>query len=247
MTRAAERPDPPSAAQLSLRRGLCGATIGVGLLLALLHIHPAGVVMLVLVGLPVAVATAATPAVQGRFDLHTTGSTFRFGAAVMAVILSAFGVTAAFGGAGIAMWLLVLAGGWAIGSQRPPRRLDRSELGPCGGDRPTPQDRGDATGRPAGPDRLRPVSELSDSELCWAWRNSFVAAQQATRDPDRLDRVSRRRQQYLDEIQRRDPGGFAAWLNAGARAASDPTRYVKFSDRAASRPASRPPDRPANG
>ena len=35
-----------------------------------------------------------------------------------------------------------------------------------------------------------------------------------------------RRQEYLDALERRDPHGFARWIGLGARAASDPGRYV---------------------
>ena len=38
--------------------------------------------------------------------------------------------------------------------------------------------------------------------------------------------VVQRRQEYLDALERRDPHGFARWMDLGARAASDPGRYV---------------------
>ena len=49
--------------------------------------------------------------------------------------------------------------------------------------------------------------------------------------PDRLDAAARaalvaRREEALDELERRDPAGFARWLAAGPTLASDPAGYV---------------------
>jgi len=65
---------------------------------------------------------------------------------------------------------------------------------------------------------------LSDTELCWRWRTSFTALQRAVSPTARLG-VLETRSALLDELARRDPVGFARWLDGGARAASDPTRY----------------------
>ncbi|MFI5615521.1 hypothetical protein [Amycolatopsis sp. NPDC051903] len=70
-----------------------------------------------------------------------------------------------------------------------------------------------------------PVSSLSLDELCLAWRRSFVQLQHA-RDERIRHLVVSARQDYLDELERRDRHGFAKWLDSGARAASDPSRFV---------------------
>jgi hypothetical protein len=44
-----------------------------------------------------------------------------------------------------------------------------------------------------------------------------------------LDRVGEQRRAYLDEMARRDPEGFHRWLDSGARAAGDPSRYLTWS------------------
>nr|WP_271213748.1 hypothetical protein [Rhodococcus wratislaviensis]GLK40980.1 hypothetical protein GCM10017611_78550 [Rhodococcus wratislaviensis] len=67
--------------------------------------------------------------------------------------------------------------------------------------------------------------ELSDDALCRSWRTSFAELQNARSVTDRL-RLARIRQQYLDEIERRDPQGFAAWFTTGARAGSDPSKFL---------------------
>lgn len=73
------------------------------------------------------------------------------------------------------------------------------------------------------------MHSLTVAELCLAWRRSFIALQRIQRGHDiaRQARLVSVRQGYLDELERRDPAGFQRWLYAGARPASDPSRYVK--------------------
>ncbi len=66
---------------------------------------------------------------------------------------------------------------------------------------------------------------LTDADLCRAWRSSFVALQRATSVESRLQ-VVRLRALYLDELQRRSGPAVQAWLESGARAASDPSRFL---------------------
>jgi hypothetical protein len=73
---------------------------------------------------------------------------------------------------------------------------------------------------------LRPVTALSTAELGQEWlRTSDVLA-------GGLDATSRaslvaRREEALDELERRDPAGFARWLAAGPTLASDPAGFVQ--------------------
>ena len=66
---------------------------------------------------------------------------------------------------------------------------------------------------------------LTDAQLCLAWRTSFTALQRSKGLAHR-GRLVAARQGYLDELERRDPSGFRRWLAAGARPASDPSKYV---------------------
>lgn len=66
---------------------------------------------------------------------------------------------------------------------------------------------------------------ISDAELCWRWRTSYTALEHATSPAERFRLISDR-SALLDELAARNPGGFARWLDSGARAASDPARYV---------------------
>ena len=66
---------------------------------------------------------------------------------------------------------------------------------------------------------------MSTSELCAAWRRSYWALLD---EPDGKCRcaIVHLRQTMLDELERRDADGFGRWLKAGARAGSDPGRYL---------------------
>jgi hypothetical protein len=66
---------------------------------------------------------------------------------------------------------------------------------------------------------------LDPSALCLAWRRSYLTLRQPLSLASRL-LVVKRRQELLDELERRNPSGFTAWLDSGARAAGDPRRYI---------------------
>jgi hypothetical protein len=62
-------------------------------------------------------------------------------------------------------------------------------------------------------------------ELCRAWRASYSELQQCD-DPRRRAEFVEARQQFLDELERRDPVAFAQWLRSGADAGSDPSEFL---------------------
>ena len=64
------------------------------------------------------------------------------------------------------------------------------------------------------------------ADLIYAWRYSYLLLATARADPIRLAQISEQRRTYLDELARRDPVGFRRWINSGARAAGDPSRYL---------------------
>jgi hypothetical protein len=66
---------------------------------------------------------------------------------------------------------------------------------------------------------------MSDQDLCHAWRSSFVALQRATSVEGRLRAVTMRAL-YLDELERRTGPAMRAWMQSGARAAGDPSRFL---------------------
>ncbi|MGW4394184.1 hypothetical protein ACWEHA_02775 [Amycolatopsis nivea] len=102
--------------------------------------------------------------------------------------------------------------GWRVRTGRPTtsRRRQRGKSTPVEDVRPCPD----------------PVDSLPLDQLCLLWRRSFLELQRAADERTRHAVVAAR-QAYLDELERRDRPGFARWLDSGARAAGDPSRYVR--------------------
>lgn len=73
---------------------------------------------------------------------------------------------------------------------------------------------------------LAVTDELTDADLCMAWRSSYVALDRAVDTSDRL-RAVEIRELILDEFGRRDAAGLEAWFRSGARAAGGPDRYLR--------------------
>ncbi|HSU35263.1 MAG TPA: hypothetical protein VLJ88_06360 [Propionibacteriaceae bacterium] len=72
-----------------------------------------------------------------------------------------------------------------------------------------------------------PVRDLTDVELCHAWRTSSHALPQQGADLTRQAQLVTARQEYLDEIERRNPAGFRRWLAVHAQPDSDPIQYLR--------------------
>lgn len=150
---------------------------------------------------------------------------------VSGLVVVAGGVTAALVCglatiAGLAVWLLHT------------RRAAARDAGPAAGPSPAADDGGASAGvgfmhglaGPStvvtGPARvLPPVSALPTAALGREWlRTTAVLAGRL--EPGALGSVARRRQDTLDELERRDPVGFARWMAAGPAPGSDPAQYV---------------------
>lgn len=70
------------------------------------------------------------------------------------------------------------------------------------------------------------VTTMSTTELVLAWRRSYAELGRARSATD-VHRLATRREQLLDELERRDGLGVQQWLRSGARAASDPSRFLQ--------------------
>ena len=62
---------------------------------------------------------------------------------------------------------------------------------------------------------------LDGRALCELWHDSFVRLKSAPTSDERVV-VARLRGRLLDEMERRNRGGFAAWLSRGPSPASQP-------------------------
>ncbi|WP_230862846.1 hypothetical protein [Amycolatopsis camponoti] len=164
-------------------------------------------------GAGILVAFGASRLRRGRDAAN--GPDLPVGAAAAAAFVTAClvlaGLLATVGGALTATVLVLLvAGGLGAGY--------RHRAAPSTA--PEPHDR--SVRRPVPP---VPVADMATDDLCVAWRRSYFLLLLATDEPARR-RVVQRRQDFLDEIERRDRRGFLRWLDSGARAGSDPGPYL---------------------
>ncbi len=140
---------------------------------------------------------------------------WKAGAATVAVLLVLSG-TAVLGGA---VLTLLVAGG-AAGTWTVTRLVRDSRSGwPSLG----------ATARPAVV--LPPVSSLSTEDLGREWVQTTTALA-GPLDAATREAIVVRRQQTLDELERRDPDGFARWLSGIPLSGSDPNGDLRHGDAA---------------
>ena len=140
---------------------------------------------------------------------------WRAAVGTVAVLLVLSGCVVLAGGALTALLAGVAVGGvlvrWAVRSARRTRRHPGATVLPL----PLP-----GAGAGGGP-----VGFLSVEALGREWLRTSAALAQARGAQERQALVDRRHA-ALDELERRDPVGFARWLAEGATVDSDPARYV---------------------
>jgi hypothetical protein len=166
-------------------------------------------------------ATCIVLAVRGPRFRGTNWVRLSILAGVMST--AALGVGMGLGAAGV-VWILAIAATSRVG-----RRLvhawpvdDRPR---DTSDDPVTRAASAVTPAPAPDLPTATLRDLDDEALCLAWRRSFVQLQQATSASVRMLRVQQR-QLLLDELERRNPDGLAAWLASGCRAAGNPLPYL---------------------
>jgi hypothetical protein len=164
------------------------------------------------------------------------------GLATAVVVLVLAGCVALFGGALTASTaLLVLVGVvvWAVRARRDGRTTAPTAAPPAA---PSPDGSAATTSAATtsaamtsaamtsaattSPEDDVPLGALSIEQICLGWQRSYVELHRHPTGSVAWADCGRRRRHYLDELERRDPEGFARWLSAGARAASDPGRFI---------------------
>ncbi len=165
------------------------------------------------------IARETPPAARSRSTLEAAAFV---GAATVGALLVVAGIAALAGGAVAAL----VVGGVLVGALvvRLARRGPGSGASAAHHPGPGRPLRAAAPGDVAS--LLPPVSALTTAELGGEWMrtNEILAG--------RLDAAARaalvaRREAALDELERRDPAGFARWLAAGPTPTSDPAGYVQ--------------------
>jgi hypothetical protein len=168
---------------------------------------------------PVEVAGHAAAWTVGAL-LVLSGTAAMAGGVVAAIVAGGAGV------AGLGYWLM-----HAAGTARIARAARALEDTPGPWPVPPPGSLPGSASRGAMPTRtdvarvLPPVTALPTDALGREWLRS-TAALAGRLEPATRSSIVRRRQDALDELERRDPDGFARWLAAGPVPGSDPARYV---------------------
>lgn len=138
------------------------------------------------------------------------------------VLLVLAGVAALVGG--LTAFLAGAAGlaGWLIAHMARSRRRAAS----CGQVLLMPVRPTDEAAIPLQDPASSPLSALTTAALGQEWLRTTTALGGGLTPADR-EALVRRREETLDELERRDPVGFARWLADGPVAGSDPAAYVR--------------------
>jgi hypothetical protein len=175
-----------------------------------------GLVAVVLAGV-LAACTAAGIARESPRQRTSTVEAATQGAGWTVGVLLAIAGVAALAGAVVAVLVVMvstLVGGGVLVAR------SRRAIPP-----PSPT-RSSGAVRPVPAPTLLPVAALSTAALGQEWLRTTRALAGRLTAGERQS-IVRRREETLDELERRDPSGFARWLAAGAVPGSDPAGYVR--------------------
>jgi hypothetical protein len=195
-----------------------GAVVGAGLaVVGGLALRPPGLVAVGLAALVSACLAAGVARESRPGQQAVVDAAWKAGVATVAVLLVLSG-TAVLGGAALTLVVagLAAATGTVVWLVRSSPRTSASAVA--------------AAGHPAVP--LPPVSALSTEALGREWVRTTTALA-GPLDARTREAIVVRRQQTLDELERRDPDGFARWLSGLPLAGSDPSGDLKHGDAAA--------------
>lgn len=210
-------------------RWLGAIAVGALAVLGGLSLEPAGRVAIGVAGMLAAcIAVGVTRDVPRRDRRPALESAVQAAAWTVATLLTLAGVTALAGGvvavlvgaAAVATWLVVRA----VRSSTRPGRAPAAPSWPVADvlRLPVPPPEEPAARADGGTE----LSALSTPALGREWMRTS-AALRARLSPVERQALVRRREETLDELERRDPAGFARWLAEGTALGSDPAAYVR--------------------
>jgi hypothetical protein len=208
------------AARLLIGVGLSGCAI---LALASVIVLHGGV--LCCVGVLAAVTGVLTYACREQRGAQAVATAWKAAAGAVAIIMIVTGAGVVGGGVLVA---LVIGAALVAGGVGPLRRVRQERR--SAGHRPAaaPGATVDVSVRPAGllEGSPPPVSLLPTAALGREWVRTSEALQTRL-EPAAQQLFVRRRQDVLDELERRDPAGFARWLVAAPHGNYDPAAFVR--------------------
>jgi hypothetical protein len=226
----------PLARVLLWSGGLGAGALGV---LGGLSLRAPGIVAVGLAATLAACTAAGIAQESSRNDLRTTIEAAVHAAVWTVVVLLVLSGIAVLAGGGVAALVVgtVLAG-WLVRAVLRARPTRPAALAPQAAPAPPVTSSPDAAGLPSlsgppdvpGPSLdpaglLAPVWTLPTPVLGQEWL-STTAALAGLLDPAARASLVRRREEMLDELERRDPDGFARWLAVGPAGDSDPADHV---------------------
>ncbi|MGY2002001.1 hypothetical protein [Blastococcus sp. SYSU DS1024] len=162
------------------------------------------------------VAAGVARETPGPARRSTLEAAVQAAAVTIGVLLVVSGTAVLAGGAAALLLVGFAAAGWAALSWVRDRREAPA--------RPTPAV---STGpMPTGWTPATAVAGASTATLGEEWRRTSAELQRPLA-PAARQRLVARRAQVLDELERRDPAGFARWLAAGPLGSADPAGFVR--------------------
>lgn len=205
----------------------------------------AGMVALLLAAVVAACLGAGVARETGRTppDQTVVEAAWRAAVGTVVVLLVLSGSVVLAGAAAavlVVVWVALLGLTWWLRRQVHRRPGPRFPVAPVDGpaDRPSsrwsrhPSARDGVVpavpGPPVAPSPAHPggLSQLSTEALGQEWLRT-AAALDSARDLTTRERVVQRRREVLDELERRDPAGFARWLAVGATVDSNPAQHLR--------------------
>ncbi|MCW2530786.1 MAG: conserved rane protein of unknown function [Blastococcus sp.] len=207
------------------------ALVGLGLVCATVIALASSIVLhgLILVLVLVTAGLAAGVAYNAQDDGRAAAvdAAWKAAAATVSVIVLVTGVVVLVGGAvaALVIGMALVTGGalWLLKTRRPrsagARKSGGAVVTNAGNPAPVLAAAWQSRWQP-------PVSLLPTSDLGSEWLQTTSALASPV-EPAMRQEIIRRRQETLDELERRDPAGFARWLVAGAATDSDPATFVR--------------------